>query len=83
MMIRYMEETDDRMAIGRIYRESWKYAYQGIIPQNYLESISAGIYGQRVWKTVAGCRCRRIGSIGVQGYFFMGTGRKPQSQKIL
>lgn len=42
MMIRYMEETDDRMAIGRIYRESWKYAYQGIIPQNYLESISAG-----------------------------------------
>ncbi|MBO4998931.1 MAG: GNAT family N-acetyltransferase [Lachnospira sp.] len=39
MEIRYMEPTDNRIAISRIYEESWKYAYAGIIPQDYLNSI--------------------------------------------
>lgn len=40
--IRYMTSDDDRTEISRIYEESWKYAYAGIIPQNYLDSIPEG-----------------------------------------
>jgi len=37
-----MEKSDDRFSISRIYEESWKFAYKGIIPQSYLDSIQAG-----------------------------------------
>ena len=40
--IRYIEPTDNKIAISRIYEESWKYAYNGIIPQDYLDSIPEG-----------------------------------------
>jgi len=30
------------MEISRIYEESWRFAYHGIIPQDYLDSISEG-----------------------------------------
>ncbi len=42
MEIRGLRETDDRAAVSRIYEESWRFAYQGIVPQAYLESIPAG-----------------------------------------
>ena len=42
MEIRYITPTDDIMAISRIYEESWKYTYKGLIPQHYLESIPEG-----------------------------------------
>lgn len=42
MQIRYITPTDDRMAISKIYEESWKYAYRGVIPQEYLDSIPKG-----------------------------------------
>lgn len=42
MEIRYIMPGDDRMQISKIYEESWKYAYHGIIPQAYLESIPKG-----------------------------------------
>lgn len=42
MEIRYITPTDDKMLISRIYEESWKYTYKGIIPQDYLESIPEG-----------------------------------------
>ncbi len=42
MEIRYIRPTDDSFKISRIYEESWKYAYKGIIPQSYLESIPSG-----------------------------------------
>ena len=42
MEIRYMTPSDDRIAISRIYEESWKAAYRGIIPQDYLDSIQEG-----------------------------------------
>lgn len=42
MEIRPLNENDDRYAISRIYEESWKYAYKGIIPFSYLEEISRG-----------------------------------------
>lgn len=40
--IRHIKDSDDRSAISRIYEESWKFAYHGIIPQSFLDSIPAG-----------------------------------------
>lgn len=42
MEIRTINNADDRNAISQIYEESWKYAYKGIIPQSYLNSIPKG-----------------------------------------
>ena len=42
MEIRRMRPGDSRMDISRIYEESWKSAYKGIIPQTYLDSIPKG-----------------------------------------
>lgn len=42
MEIRHIQKSDDRWQISRIYEESWKFAYQGIVPQDYLNSIPAG-----------------------------------------
>lgn len=42
MEIRYITPVDDRMAISKVYEESWKYAYKGIVPQDYLDSIPEG-----------------------------------------
>ena len=42
MEIRPLRETDDPLAVSRIYEESWKFAYRGIIPQAYLDSIPIG-----------------------------------------
>ena len=56
MEIRYIVPTDDRMAISNIYEESWKCAYKGIIPQDYLDSIPKGCCSSSVdnpdWKTL-------------------------------
>lgn len=42
MEIRPLLPTDDRMALSRIYEESWKFAYKGLLPQAYLDGIAAG-----------------------------------------
>ena len=42
MLIRYLSDSDDPLEISRIYEQSWKYAYKGIIPQDYLDSIPCG-----------------------------------------
>ncbi|KAA3384440.1 GNAT family N-acetyltransferase [Akkermansia muciniphila] len=42
MLIRPLEKDDDRLAISRIYEESWKAAYRDIIPEEYLASIPPG-----------------------------------------
>lgn len=42
MEIRTLQKTDDRLAVSRIYEESWRSAYRGIVPQAYLDSIPAG-----------------------------------------
>lgn len=56
MEIRYIIPTDDRMAISKIYEESWKCAYKGIIPQDYLDSIPEGRWSSILdnpnWKTL-------------------------------
>lgn len=48
MEIRYMTQLDDRLAISKVYEESWKYAYQGIVPQNYLNSIPKGQWASHI-----------------------------------
>lgn len=56
MEIRYITNSDDRLAISKIYEESWKYAYKGIIPQEYLNSIPEGRWSKNFdipgWKTL-------------------------------
>ena len=42
MEIRPLTAGDDRLAVSKIYEESWKYAYRGIIPQAYLDLIRSG-----------------------------------------
>ncbi len=42
MEIRPLTAGDDRLAVSKIYEESWKYAYRGLIPQDYLDSIPEG-----------------------------------------
>lgn len=37
-----MTSEDDKLAISKIYEESWKYAYKNIIPKDYLDSIEEG-----------------------------------------
>ena len=44
MEIRPLRETDSRLEVSRIYEESWKFAYQGIVPQAYLDRIPAGLW---------------------------------------
>lgn len=44
MEIRAVCTDDDRSALSRIYEESWKSAYRGIIPQSYLDSIAPGLW---------------------------------------
>lgn len=39
MEIRRIRETDSREELSRVYEESWKQAYRGIIPQTYLDAI--------------------------------------------
>jgi ribosomal protein S18 acetylase RimI-like enzyme len=40
--IRPVKIDDDWNAISSIYDESWKYAYRGIIPQDYLDNLGNG-----------------------------------------
>ena len=42
MEIRFLNETDDPITVSNIYEQSWKYAYKGIIPQDFLDSIPPG-----------------------------------------
>ena len=48
MEIRYLAPSDDRREISRIYEESWKAAYRGIVPQDYLDGIQEGRWAQRL-----------------------------------
>lgn len=46
MEIRPLRETDSRLEISRIYEESWKSAYRGVVPQAYLDGIPAGRWAE-------------------------------------
>lgn len=40
--IRQVNQADSREEISTVYEQSWKYAYKGIIPQEYLDNIPSG-----------------------------------------
>ncbi|MDD4074729.1 MAG: GNAT family N-acetyltransferase [Eubacteriales bacterium] len=48
MVIRWITPADDRLEISRIYEQSWKYAYAGVIPQAYLDSIPEGRWAEHL-----------------------------------
>lgn len=48
MEIRYMLPTDDLYEVSNIYEQSWKYAYRGIVPQSFLDSIPPGSSVSRI-----------------------------------
>lgn len=42
MEIRKLRAGDDLFAVSRVYEESWRGAYRGLLPQEYLDSLPAG-----------------------------------------
>lgn len=42
MEIRKINQSDSREEISNIYEQSWRHAYKGIIPQDFLDSIPKG-----------------------------------------
>lgn len=48
MEIRYITKSDDRLAISKVYEKSWKYAYKGIVPQDYLDCIPKGQWASHI-----------------------------------
>ncbi len=48
MEIRYINEADNRNEIRRIYSESWKHAYRGIVPQEFLDAITEDQCGRAI-----------------------------------
>lgn len=51
MEIRYIIKEDNPFEISKIYESSWKYAYKGMIPQAYLDSIPAGQWANNIYKS--------------------------------
>lgn len=69
MEIRPLRETDSRLEVSRIYEESWKAAYQGVVPQSYLDGIPAGLWAAGLdqegrWSLVLEESGRLIGTSG-------------------
>ena len=65
--IRYLSEADDRYEISSIYEKSWKTAYRGIVPGEFLDSIPEGRWASKVdtpeWKTlVFACNSKLVGT---------------------
>ena len=54
--IRKIRPEDDRMAISKIYEQSWKSAYKEILPQSYLHEIPRGHWASVIdspgWNTL-------------------------------
>lgn len=48
MEIRRVTKDDDPFEISKIYEISWKYAYQGMISQNYLDNIPKGKWADSI-----------------------------------
>lgn len=48
MEIRYLTLDDDLRMISGIYEQSWKFAYRGILPQAFLDSIPAGRWADNI-----------------------------------
>lgn len=42
MEIRSSRASDDRLAVSRVYEESWRSAYRALLPQDYLDALPRG-----------------------------------------
>ena len=42
MEVRKLRNGDDLFAVSRVYEESWRGAYRGLLPREYLDGIPAG-----------------------------------------
>ena len=70
MEIRLRNENDDASEISNVYEESWKYAYKGIIPQSFLDSIPKGKWASKIDNMgclVAVDNCKIVGTAGFCG----------------
>lgn len=67
MVIRHITENDDLNAVREIYEKSWKFAYKGIIPQDYLDNIPKTKWGGNSFKN------GRTELIAAEGNKFVGT----------
>lgn len=56
MQIRKLRPGDDLFAVSRVYEESWREAYRGLLPQEYLNSIPLGKWVP-IWNRPAGSHC--------------------------
>ncbi len=69
MEIRPPRETDSRLEVSRIYEESWKSAYLGIVPQAYLDGIPTGRWAEALnrpgWDTLVLSEGERL--VGLRG----------------
>ena len=66
MQIRRLRPDDDRLALSGVYEASWRWAYRGLVPQEYLDSIPAGRWaeffdtpGMHTLLAEDGARCAR------------------------
>ena len=50
MEIRLLKQSDDLFKLSAVYEQSWKCAYKGIVPQDYLDSIPAGRWASGIYK---------------------------------
>ncbi len=46
--IRKLQPTDDLMAVGEIYAKSWKHAYRSLLPDEYLNTLTAEQWASRL-----------------------------------
>lgn len=47
LTIRKITPEDSRNEISNIYEQSWRAAYAGIVPQDYLDSIPSGRWASK------------------------------------
>lgn len=50
MEIRHSSPQDSLREISDVYERSWKYAYENIIPQHFLDSIPSGQWANGIFK---------------------------------
>ena len=76
MQIRYLAQDDDLDEVSSIYAQSWKHAYRGLIPQEFLDEIQDNGWSGRLLAEgrthfVAQESGRLIGTASVISIYFL------------
>ena len=50
--MRRLAPSEDLAAVARVYARSWRHAYRGIVPQDYLDRLSEGFWQQSLAQDV-------------------------------